>query len=375
MDILNVTRAELPPLDEFVREIAPLWDSHWVTNMGAKHEQFRAELERLLGVDDCVLFANGHSALEATLAALDLAGEVITTPYTFSSTTHAIVRAGLTPVMCDVRAEDGTMDPALIEPLVTSRTCAILPVHVYGNPCDVDAVGAIARRHGLRVVYDAAHAFGVRLDGVPLVAYGDASVLSFHATKVLNSVEGGAVCLRNNEALRTRLELVRNFGIMDEEHVEAVGGNAKMSELHAAMGLCNLRHFEESVRQRLHALARYEERLGDVRGLRFLSSAGSSNGGGRSFEANGAYCAVVVGDESGTTRDELCDALDRHGIHARKYFYPCTNAYACYRGVLDPYATPVARWLSEHVLCLPLFAGMGEADVDRVCGVVRGICQ
>lgn len=363
---LTVTRSSLPPLAEYVAEIAPLWESHWLTNMGQKHEELRQALEDLLEVDDCVLFANGHSALQATLEAMELCGEVITTPFTFSSTTHAIVRAGLTPVMCDVRWEDGTLDPECAETLVTDCTCAILPVHVYGNVCDVEGIGALAKLHNLKVIYDAAHAFGERVGGVSVARFGDASVFSFHATKVFNSVEGGAVCLRGSDGLRRRLELLRNFGIVDEEHVEGVGFNAKMSELHASMGLCNLRHHQENVKQRLHALARYHERLADVRGLRFLSPVDTQT----AVEYNGAYCAVAISDGFGVTRDELHESLSKRGVFARKYFYPCTNAYACYAGVLDPNETPVARHLSEQVLCLPLFAPMSYDQVDFVCDAV-----
>lgn len=372
---LYVTRASLPPLEEYVREISCMWESHWLTNMGQKHEKLREELECYLGVNRCVLFGNGHSALEATLLAMGLEGEVITTPYTFSSTTHAIVRAGLVPIMCDVKREDGTLDPACIEPLITSRTCAILPVHVYGNVCDVDAIAQIAQRHGLRIVYDAAHAFGVRVNDVPVVTYGNASILSFHATKVFNSVEGGAVCVNNDEALCSKLELLRNFGIVDEDEVAEVGFNAKMSEFHASMGLCNLRHHSHNVELRRSALSRYRDRLCGVRGLRFVSGVDNVCANGFSFTSNAAYCAVAVSEEFGMDRDALRSVLASNGIFARRYFYPCTNDYACYKGMFDPCATPVARQLSKQVLCLPLFAGMTIQEVDYVCDVVLGACD
>lgn len=366
---LNVTQAALPPFQEFIDEIACLWESHWLTNMGQKHHELQRALEEMHQVDACVLFANGHSALQATLEAMELHGEVITTPFTFSSTTHAIVRAGLTPVMCDVKTEDGTLDPTLIEPLVTERTCAILPVHVYGNVCDTDAIQAVADHYGLRVVYDAAHAFGERYNNASVASFGDASILSFHATKVFNSVEGGAVCLSGDDELRQKLELLRNFGIVDEENVQAVGFNAKMSELHAAMGLCNLRHHAKNVARRRHALMRYQDHLSGICGLRFVSPVGNNEHDGR-LVSSCAYCAIAVSDEFGTSRDGLHEYLAAHGIHARKYFYPCTNAYTCYKGLLDPGRTPVAKRLSKEVLCLPLFAGITDSEVDYVCNTM-----
>ena len=366
---LYVTRASLPPLDEFVAEISPFWDSHMLTNMGEEHGRFQRALCDVLGVEECVLFANGHSALEAALAAFGLSGEVITTPFTFASTTHAIVRSGLTPVMCDVKADDATLDADALEALVTSKTSAIVPVHVYGNVCDVEAIQAVADRHGLKVVYDAAHAFGERLHGRSVASFGDAAVLSFHATKAFHSVEGGAVVCNDDSALAGQLELMRNFGIADEERVPAIGGNAKMSELHAAMGVCNLRHFADQVASRQAAFERYRRRLADVGGVRVLSKPREG------ATSNYSYLALLVDDATGAARDKLSDALATQGIHARKYFYPCTNAYACYEGVLDPAATPVAQRLSREVLCLPLFAGMHDDDVDRVCDTVRKIIK
>jgi len=363
---LFVTRPSMPSLEEYLTEIAPLWDSCILTNSGEKHEAFELALRQDTGVQDCVLFANGHLALEATLLALNLSGEVITTPFTFASTTHAIVRAGLIPVMCDVRASDGTLDPACLEPLITERTCAILPVHVYGNLCDVEAIQRIADRHGLKVVYDAAHAFGERLDGASVMSYGDASMLSFHATKVFNSVEGGAVCVPRDSNLGGRLRLLRNFGIADYEAVDSVGFNAKMSELHAAMGLCNLRHVEEDIEHRKRAYERYRERLERIEGIRFISGPAVSMA-----TSNYAYLALVIEDDFGMTRDNLHEALSHWGIHARKYFYPCTNSYACYQGILDPAATPVAQALSQRVLCLPLFSDMTAEQVDYVCDAIN----
>ena len=363
---LFVTRSSLPPLDEYVAEIRDLWDTHFITNMGVKHNQLQAELEKYLGVNNCTLFANGHAALELTLLALGLEGEAITVPFTFASTTHAIVRAGLKPIMCDIRAEDGTIDPRLIEPLITERTSAIVPVHVYGNICDVKAIDAIAAKHGLKVVYDAAHAFGESIGKRSVASYGDASIFSFHATKVFNTIEGGAVCC-NDEQLVKRLDLLKNFGIADAENVEAIGMNAKLSEFHAAMGLCNLRLLPEQIALRAQADARYHQRLDQVEGIRFVTAQLSD-----AVTSNHSYLAIAVEGRFHGGRDGLLDALAKQGIHARKYFFPCTSAYACYRATLDPSTTPVAKTLSEQVLCLPLFAGMTDGEVDRVCDALIG---
>ena len=362
---LFVTRSSLPPLDDFVEEIRPLWDTHIVTNMGEKHRQLQAKVSEYLGAEHCVLFANGHTALESTLIALDLEGEAITTPFTFASTTHAIVRAGLEPVMCDVRLEDGTIDPLKIEELITERTSVIVPVHVYGNVCDVDAIDAIASKHGLKVVYDAAHAFGELVGNRSVASYGDASMFSLHATKAFNSAEGGIVCCNGDEGLAKRLNLLKNFGIVDAENVEAVGLNAKMSELHAAMGLCNLRLLPDQIALRAEAATRYRQRLGQVDGIRIVAPHADGNA-----MSNYSYFTIAMEGRFEGGRDELHKSLAQQGIHARKYFFPCTNAYACYRDVLDPLATPMAKKLSEQVLCLPLFAGITEEEVDRVCDAV-----
>ena len=244
MEKIFVTRTSLPPFEEYCAEIRELWDSALITNMGVKHQQLQKELEVLLQ-GPLTLFANGHLALEGMLEAMDLprGGEVITSPFTFVSTTHALVRKGLVPVFCDVLEEDGTLDPEKAEALITERTVAILPIHVYGHPCQVEKLEELSRRHGLKLLYDAAHAFDVQYKDVPLVRYGDASILSFHATKVFSTIEGGAVCY-SDKALRQRLEDLTNFGIRDYESCPQVGGNAKMNEFQAAMGLCNLRHVD-----------------------------------------------------------------------------------------------------------------------------------
>ena len=259
----------MPSLDEYIEEIRPIWQSHWLTNMGAKHQQLQAELEEYLGVPHVALYTNGHLALENAIAALNLpeGGEVITTPFTFASTTHAIVRNGLVPVFCDVNDKDYTMDVTKIEGLITDRTVAIVPVHVYGNICDVEAIETIAKKYGLKVIYDAAHAFAVKYKGMSTACFGDASMFSFHATKVFNTIEGGAVCFKDDSWVQL-LNDQKNFGIHGPESVCFVGGNAKMNEFQAAMGICNLRHLDEEIAKRKKVVERYRERLSGVEGIK-----------------------------------------------------------------------------------------------------------
>lgn len=357
-----VTRSSMPTLDEYVAEIAPLWESHWLTNMGVKHQQLEADLKRYLGIDEIALFTNGHNALECVLEAMGLSGKVITTPFTFASTTHAIVRKGLTPVFADIKPDDYTLDPAKIEELIDDETCAIVPVHVYGNLCDVDAIWDIAKKHGLKVIYDAAHAFGVRRDGVSAAAFGDASMFSFHATKVFNTIEGGAVCFRDGN-LKELLDQWKNFGITGLEEVEYVGGNAKMNEFCAAMGICNLRHVDDEIAKRRAVAERYWERLEDIEGLKVCRPAAG-------IKANYAYMPVVFEDDCGTTRDEVFAKLREHSIFSRKYFFPLVSDYACYQGRFDSSKTPVAKHVADRVLTLPMAADLALEDVDRICDIV-----
>ena len=364
---IAVTRSSLPPFDEYVAEISRLWETHWLTNMGEKHHELEAKLEELLGVACVALFTNGHNAIECAIETLGIGSdgrtEVITTPFTFASTTHAITRKGLVPKMADVREDNCTIDPEKVEALITERTAAIMPVHVYGNLCDVDALADIASRHGLPLIYDAAHAFGVTRNGVSAAAFGDVSCFSFHATKVFNTIEGGAVCSKD-ASLKERLNQWKNFGITGPESVEYAGGNAKMNEFCAAMGLCNLRHLADELELRRKAVEHYRERLDGTRGLRLLTGPQSG------VHENYAYMPVEFDPASGPSRDEVVAALGEHNILARKYFYPCTNAFACYEGMLDPAATPVAQRISGRVLTLPLFAGLADEDIDLICNVV-----
>ena len=364
-DRILVTRSSMPTLDEYVKEISPLWESHWLTNMGVEHKKLETALKGKLGVDNLALFTNGHSALECILEAMALpaGGEVITTPFTFASTTHAINRKGLTPVFADVREDNLTLDPVSIETMITPRTCAIVPVHVYGNLCEVDAIYEIAERHGLKVIYDAAHAFGVEYNGVSAAAFGDASMFSFHATKVFNTIEGGCVCFKDASLYET-LNHWKNFGITGPEDVEYVGGNAKMNEFCAAMGVCNLRHFDEEIAKRRKVTERYWERLEGVPGVRVFRPAAG-------VKSNYAYLPVLF--DAGVfsaSRDDVFAALADNGVGARKYFYPLVSDYACYRSVYSSDRTPVAKKAAERVLTLPMYADLAVEDVDCICDVV-----
>lgn len=357
-----VTRSSVPPLQEYVDEIAPLWESRWLTNMGVKHHEFESMLKDRLGVENVALFTNGHSALECALEAMELRGKVITTPFTFASTTHAIARKGLEPVFADVKPDDYTIDPASIESLVDSSTCAIVAVHVYGNLCDVEAIQGIADRHNLKVIYDAAHAFGVERDGVSTASFGDASMFSFHATKVFNTIEGGALCFKD-PSLKPVLDRWKNFGITGPEDVECIGGNAKMNEFSAAMGICNLRHLDEDIAKRKKVAERYCKLLHDIAGAKICEPK-------KGVKSNYAYMPIVFEDSFGATRDEVLAALDAANIGARKYFYPLVSDYACYKGRFDSQKTPIALNIASRVLALPMYADLALESVEKICDVV-----
>ncbi len=363
METINVTRSSMPPFEEYCEEIKELWDSRWLTNMGAKHRQLQEKLTEYLDAPHMDILTNGHLSLELSLQALELEGEVITTPFTFASTTQAIVRNGLTPVFCDVDPITLTLDPAKIEPLITERTCAIVPVHVYGNFCDVEAIGEIARKHSLKVLYDAAHAFGARYRDRGAGAYGDVSCFSFHATKVFHTLEGGGSCFQDG-AFGERLARLKNFGLNDPETATAWGGNAKLDEFRAAMGLCNLRHVEEEIEKRGRAEARYREHLEGVPGLRLKAVQPE-------VQPNHIYFPVLFDEEVfGVSRDRVRDALGEQGISARKYFYPLTSTFPCYQGRFDPGNTPIALEASRQVLCLPMYGELSGETVDRICDVI-----
>lgn len=361
--MILVTQTSMPPYEEYIEEIRDIWNSHWLTNMGPKHNQLESRLRDYLSVDNISLFTNGHNALELCLQAMNLSGEVITTPFTFASTTHAIVRNGLTPVFCDINPIDYTMDVSKIEALITDRTTAIVPVHVYGHVCNVEEIERIAKKYGLKVIYDAAHVFGVRYKDKGIGSYGDASMFSFHATKVYHTIEGGAVCYHNEE-LGRELYKLRDFGIKDAETVDGIGSNAKMNEFVAAMGLCTLRHVDEEIVKRKRVVECYRNNLTGIEGIQLPPIQND-------VIPNYAYFPIVINEDVfGATRNEVYERLADNNIHARKYFYPLTSAFDAYHGRFDVNRTPVALHISKRVLTLPLYSNLPLEDVERICNII-----
>lgn len=368
MEEILVTRSSMPELEEYVEEIRDLWESHWLTNMGIKHQTLQKDLKDYLKVDHIELLTNGHMALELIMQALNLKGEVITTPFTFASTTHAIVRNGLKPVFCDINPTDYTMDVSKIEALINDQTCAIVPVHVYGNICNVEEIERIARKYGLKVIYDAAHTFGTTYKGKGIGTFGDASCFSFHATKVFNTIEGGAVTY-SDENLGKILYRLKNFGIRNEEIVDSVGSNAKMNEFQAAMGICNLRHVNNEIQKRKQVVQRYNENLKEVEGI-------TLNCEQKDVVSNYAYYPIVIDEKVfGYSRNEVYDMLKENNIYSRKYFYPLTNTFDCFHGQYDASETPVALYVSKRVLTLPLYADLSLEAVDRICALIKNMKQ
>ena len=361
-----VTRPSLPPVEEYEQLVREIFSSRYLTNGGTQHQKLEAALKEKLGTPFLRLFTNGHLALEFAIAALKLEpGEIITTPFTFISTTHAIVRCGFTPVFCDVEPDFFTLDTAKLEQAITPRTRAILPVHVYGNPCDVEAIDRIAKKHNLPVLYDAAHAFGVSINGRTVSDYGTASMFSFHATKCYNTIEGGAIATKD-EAFAELLNGFKNFGYHADEEIREIGGNAKMNEFQAAMGLLNLKYFDSEIEKRGKVATRYRQNLSGIAGLSFRPIR-------EGITQNYAYLPVSFDPAVfGANRDQVSDTLKQYGIFARKYFYPLTSEAACYAGQFDPAKTPVALTASRNVLTLPMYASLPLSDVDDICEIVAG---
>ncbi len=360
---IQVARSSMPAFEEYCEEIQGLWDSRWLTNMGEKHQQLQSGLAKYLEASQVELLTNGHMALELSLQAFGLSGEVITTPFTFASTTQAIVRNGLTPVFCDINPIDFTIDVSKIEALITEKTSAILPVHVYGNVCSVEAIEEIARRYSLKVLYDAAHTFGVRYKDRGIASFGDASCFSFHATKVFHTIEGGAVAYQDKD-FGQRLTRLKNFGLEGQEDASEVGGNSKLDEFRAAMGLCNLRHIDENIVGRRKAAERYRERLENISGIQL-------NPIQPEVLSNYAYFPVVFDEAAfGADRNQILTALAAKNVYARKYFYPLTSEFSCYRNRFDPGLTPIARRISQRVLTLPLYSELPLDAVDTICDII-----
>lgn len=362
--LITVTSPLLPKLEDFIPMLQDIWDRKWLTNNGHYHKELEKALADYLGVQYISLFTNGTLPLITALQALRISGEVITTPYSFVATTHSIWWNGLKPVFVDVEEETGNIDPEKIEAAITPHTTAIMPVHVYGTPCNMKRIQEIADIYGLKVIYDAAHAFGVKENGESVLKAGDMSTLSFHATKVYNTVEGGAlVC--HDEATKKRIDYLKNFGFAGETTVVAPGINSKMDEIRAAYGLLNLKQVDDAIAKRKATAEKYRAALKDVPGIRFLNDI-------EGVHHNYAYFPIFISAEYGISRDALYEKLKKHNIYGRRYFYPLISTFSAYKGLdsANPANLPVAHKLADQVLCLPMFAGLTDEDIDRTIKVI-----
>jgi dTDP-4-amino-4,6-dideoxygalactose transaminase len=363
-EAIHVARPSLPPLRELMPYLEQIWESRTLTNGGPFHRQLEQALCEYLGVEHISLFNNGTIALITALQSLQLSGEVITTPYSFVATSHALLWNSLTPVFVDIDAETFNLDPVRIEAAITSETTAILAVHCYGRPCRVAEIQEVADAHGLRVIYDAAHAFGVECKCGSVLNHGDLAVLSFHATKVFNTFEGGAIVCRDEE-MKTRIDQLKNFGISSETEVVAAGINGKMNELSAAVGLLQLKYVDEDLRSRKEVDEAYRFRLRGIDGIRCVASSGERR-------SNYAYFPILVEDDYVLTRDELWQLLKESGILARRYFFPLISDFPTYRCLpsANPANLPVASKLSREVLCLPIYPSLESSVVDELANII-----
>ncbi len=351
-----VTQPFMPPLEEFIPYLEKIWERKWLTNNGAFHQELERALSEFLGVEHLALFSNGTLALVTALQALRITGEVITTPYSFVATAHSLHWNGIKPVFVDIDPITLNLDPKKIEAAITPKTTAVLPVHVYGTPCAVDEIQKIADTYGLKVIYDAAHAFGVEANGESILHFGDLSVLSFHATKVFTTFEGGAIICRDAK-MKQRVDYLKNFGFADEVTVVAPGINAKMNEVQAAFGLLQLQHIGEAIAARERIDRRYREALSGIPGLRLLSPPQDAT---RNF----SYFPIFVENGFPLTRDELFEELRSEGVYSRRYFYPLISEFPTYRGLSSsgPDNLPVAAAIASQVICLPIYPALSEAE-------------
>lgn len=363
---IYVTQPFLPPLEDFIPYLEQIWENKWLTNSGLFHQQFEQALCDYLGVRHLALFTNGTLALVTALQALRITGEVITTPYSFVATAHSLLWNGIKPVFVDIDPTTLNLDPAKIEAAITPQTTAIMPVHCYGHPCDVERIQKIADNYGLKVIYDAAHAFGVQCHSGSVLNHGDLSVLSFHATKVFNTFEGGAIVCPDAKT-KLHIDHLKNFGFVDEVTVVAPGINGKMSEINAAFGLLQLKNIDEALQKRKAIDARYREALAGVKGIHCLSHAGEK-------VANYAYFPILVLPDYPLSRDALYQELQDNGIYARRYFYPLISDFPMYRWMPSAAHTnlPVARKIAEQVICLPIYPALGSEAVDKIVKLVVG---
>ena len=361
---ITVTSPLLPKLEDFIPMLQDIWDRKWLTNNGHYHKELEKALAEYLGVEYISLFTNGTLPLITALQALRISGEVITTPYSFVATTHSIWWNGLNPVFVDIDETTGNIDPEKIEAAITPHTTAIMPVHVYGTPCNMKRIQEIADIYGLKIIYDAAHAFGVKVNGESVLKQGDMSTLSFHATKVYNTVEGGAL-ICHDAATKKRIDYLKNFGFAGETTVVAPGINSKMDEIRAAYGLLNLKQVDGAIAKRKATAEKYRAALKDVPGIRMLKDI-------EGVRHNYAYFPVFINEEYGISRDALYEKLKEHNIYGRRYFYPLISTFSAFKGLesADPKNLPVAHKLADQVLCLPMFAGLDEESTDRIIDIV-----
>jgi dTDP-4-amino-4,6-dideoxygalactose transaminase len=361
---IYVTQPYLPPLEEFIPYLQEIWDKKVLTNGGLHHQQLEQALCGYLGVKHISLFTNGTIALVTALQALRITGEVITTPYSFVATAHSLLWNGIKPVFVDVDPKTLNLDPARIEAAITPQTTAIMPVHVYGHPCDVDAIQKIADNYNLKVIYDAAHAFGVKCHCGSVLNHGDLSVLSFHATKVFNTFEGGAIVCPD-EKTKQRIDHLKNFGFVDEVTVVAPGINGKMNEFNAALGLLQLKHIDEALARRKEIAATYREQLAGIKGVRCLNDAGET-------QSNHAYFPILVESDYTMSRDALYQKLKDNNIYGRRYFYPLITEFPMYRGMLSAQREnlPVATAAAQKVLCLPIYPALSKGEQKRIIDLV-----
>lgn len=360
-DLITVTSPLLPNLDEFHEMLKEIWDSKWITNNGSFHKQLEKELAAYLKVPYVSLFTNGTLPLLTALQALRITGEVITTPYSFVATTHSIWWNGCKPIFVDIDPKTGNIDPDKIEAAITPKTTAIMPVHVYGKPCDAKRIQEIADTYGLKVIYDAAHAFGVEVNGESILNAGDMSTLSFHATKVYNTIEGGAMIM-HDEATKKRIDDLKNFGIHDEVTVVAPGINSKMDEMRSAYGLLNLRQVDAAIEARHQVAIKYKEVLKDVEGITYFDDM-------EGVKHNYSYFPIFVDAKKfGMTRDELYYKMKEQNILARRYFYPLISEFSAYRGCegADPKNLPNAHKMADSVLCLPMHHALLNEELKRI---------
>ncbi|WP_407446443.1 DegT/DnrJ/EryC1/StrS family aminotransferase [Fibrobacter sp.] len=362
---ITVTSPLLPNLDDLIPMLKDIWDRKWLTNNGHYHKELEKALAEYLGVEYLSLFTNGTLPLITALQALRITGEVITTPYSFVATTHSIWWNGLKPVFVDVEENSGNIDPEKIEAAITPHTTAIMPVHVYGTPCNTKRIQEIADVYGLKVIYDAAHAFGVKVNGDSVLNAGDISTLSFHATKVYNTVEGGAL-ICHDEATKKRIDYLKNFGFAGETTVVAPGINSKMDEIRAAYGLLNLKQVDSAIASRKDIAEKYRAAFKEVPGIRMLNDV-------EGVHHNYAYFPIFIDEKSyGMSRDALYAKLQERNIFGRRYFYPLISTFSAYKGLesANPKNLPIAHKLADQVLCLPMFSGLDEESVNKVIDVV-----